>query len=150
MGKTTLGRALANGIGGTFIDGDDYADPDKPWYGSSLRTSSAIVQASLSTLDDAPAVVIAYPLRCTNWIYYRRKFTDAGVRTFFITLRASFASIMSEERGRRFDEAERKRIQTMIAEGYGDRSFSDLIVDTDRDSFANTVAHLVSETQRLI
>jgi hypothetical protein len=150
VGKTTLGRALSASIGSGFIDGDDHSDPDKPWYCSILRTSIAMVETGFAVLESKPAVVIAYPLTCINWIYFRRKFGDASIRTLFISLRATFASIVDEGRGRRFDEDEQRRIRIMIAEGYGARPFSDLIVDTDQDSFQNTLVHLASETQRMM
>jgi hypothetical protein len=150
VGKTTLGRALSVSIGAGFIDGDDHADPDKPWYCSILRTSAAVVATGLAILETRPAVVIAYPLICINWIYYRRKFGGAGVSTLFIGLRATFASIVDERRGRSFDENEQQRIRTMIAEGYGANPFIDLAVETDQDSFAATHARLVSETRRMM
>ncbi len=150
VGKTALGRALSTAIGAGFIDGDDFSDPDKPWYCSILQTSIGVVQRGLAILESKPAVVISYLLNCMNWIYFRRRFADAGIGTLFIGLRASFAFIVDEGRGRRFDEDERQRIRTMIAEGYGEKPFSDLIVDTDQDSFANTLAHLVSGVQRMI
>src|SRR5258708_5873795 len=123
VGKTTLRRALSASIGSGFIDGDDHSDPDKPW-----------VETGFAVLERKPAVVIAYPLTCINWIYFRRKFGDASIRTLFISLRATFASIVDEGRGRRFDEDEQRRIRIMIAEGHGARPFSDLIVDTHQDS----------------
>ena len=109
-----------------------------------------MVQSGLAILESKPAVVVAYPLNCVNWIYFRHRFGDAGIRTFFISLRAPFAFIVDEGRGRRFDEEEQQRIRTMIAEGYGEKPFSHLIVDTDQDGFANTLARLVSETQRMM
>jgi hypothetical protein len=78
-GKTTLGRALAERLAGGFIDGDDVSDPSRPWYCSILRTSQSIIRTGAAMLDDADVVVIAYPLGCVNWIYFRRKFSDAGV-----------------------------------------------------------------------
>jgi hypothetical protein len=145
-----LGRALAPAIDGGFIDGDDYSDQERPWYCSSLRTNVAVVQAGISVLENKPAVIIAYPLRCVNWIYYRRKFAEADVRTLFISLRASAAAIVAAGRGRRFDDEERERIREMIAEGYDTRPFTDLIFDTDQSGYADTLARLVSETQQLI
>jgi hypothetical protein len=109
-----------------------------------------MVETGFAVLESKPAVVIAYPLTCINWIYFRRKFGDASIRTLFISLRATFASIVDEGRGRRFDEDEQRRIRIMIAEGHGARPFSDLIVDTDQDSFQNTLVHLASETQRMM
>jgi hypothetical protein len=149
-GKTTLGRALSERIGGGFIDGDDHSDPESPWYCSIRRTSFSIVQTGFSILGSKPSVVIAYPLNCISWIYFRRRFENSGVSLLFVSLRASFCSIVAESRGRCFSVEEQDRIRTMIAEGYGARPFSDLIVDTDTSSFATNLAHLESEIGRIM
>ncbi len=148
-GKTTLGRALAERLAGGFIDGDDFSDPDRPWYCSILRTSKAMAQAGLAALEDRSTVVIAYPLNCINWIYFRRRFADAGIRPFFVSLRVSYPSVVGKSRGRVFSNEEHDRIQVMIAEGYGARPFSDLVIDTDTAGFAVTLAHLERETRRM-
>src|ERR1700750_877741 len=127
-GKTTLGGRLAKRLSGGFVDGDDFSDPVRPWYCSTLQTSRAIVRASAQILQGNNLVVVAYPLRCVNWIYFRRKFADFGVFTHFISLGAPYTAIVDKDRGRLFTAAERHRIQTMIAEGYGSRSFSSLSV----------------------
>lgn len=64
--------------------------------------------------------------------------------------RADYASIIDESRGRQFDEAEKERIQIMIAEGYGQRTFGNLILDTDRRGFQDTLSRLAVETARMI
>ena len=150
VGKTTLGQALAGRLSAGFIDGDNLSDPDRPWYCSILQTSKGIVQSGLEMLRSTPAVVIAYPLGCINWIYFRKKFEDAGAKPLFVTLRASFPSIVDGGRGRTFSSVERDRIQVMIAEGYGSRLFSDLVLDTDQADFAGTLAQLERETRRMI
>ncbi len=150
VGKTTLGRALAERLSAGFIDGDDFAVVDQPWYCSILRTSRAVVGNSLPLLQHAPAVVVAYPLNCINWIYFRRTFEDGGLRTLFVTLNASFASIVDPNRGRAFSGSERRRIQAMIAEGYGSRPFSDLVLDTDRADFTGTLSLLEAEVRGMI
>jgi hypothetical protein len=149
-GKTTLGRALAERLAGGFIDGDDVSDPSRPWYCSILRTSQSIVRTGAAMLDDVDVVVIAYPLGCVNWIYFRRKFGDAGVRPIFVSLRASYSSIIDRRRGRAFTDEDHDRIQVMIAEGFGARAFSDLVLDSDKADFLATLAELESETRRLI
>jgi len=83
VGKTTLGQALAERLSAGFIDGDDLSDPDRPWYCSILQTSKRVVQSGLDVLQYTDTVIIAYPLDCMNWIYFRRKFEDAGVRPRF-------------------------------------------------------------------
>ena len=138
-GKTSLGRALADRISAGFIDGDDFSDPNRPWHCSILQTSKAIVQAGSASLEGMDIVIVAYPLRCTNWIYFRRKFLDLGATPLFISLRASYAGIVDVSRGRSFSADERRRVKAMIEAGYDTRPFSDLIVDTDRTDFAGTL-----------
>ena len=148
VGKTTLGRALAGQLGAEFIDGDDFLNPDRPWYCSILQTSKAVVRAGFGVLEDRSAVVIAFPLNCVDWIYFRRIYEDAGVRSLFVSLRASYSSIVDENRGRTFSQAEHDRIRVMIAEGYSERPFSDVVVDTDVSGFAVTLAQLEAEIGR--
>ena len=74
VGKTSLGRAAAMKLNLGFIDGDDYSAPGS-WFRSILRTSRRIVAASLDALRDRPAVIVAYPLRCTNWVFFSKSFT---------------------------------------------------------------------------
>jgi DNA polymerase III delta prime subunit len=149
VGKTTLGRAVAEALGGSFLDGDDYADPDRPWYGSILSASRAVVREGMRALETRDLVVIAYPLGCVTWIYYRRRFGDAGVRPLFVSLRASYEAIIASARGRDFSAWERDRIHTMIAEGYAERPFSDLVFDTDQAPFEETARRLRLEIARL-
>lgn len=149
-GKTTLGRALAAALDGAFIDGDDHSDPGRPWYSSILRTSRAIVAEGLKQLERRDLLVVAYPLGCSSWIFYRRRFGDAGVRPLFVGLRASYAAITAAHRGRVFTPAEQARIRVMIAEGYGERPFSDLVVDTDAESFDRTLLRLVEQVRGLM
>jgi hypothetical protein len=150
VGKTTIGRALAERLGGGFIDGDDHSDPERPWYGSIRRTSASIVETGLRLLENRPVVVVAYPLGCTTWIYHRRKFGDAGVRPVFVTLRADYDAIVDPRRGRTFSPAEHDRIKVMIAEGYADRPFSDLIVDAAKGSVEATADGLAVAVQGLL
>ena len=66
----------------------------------------------------------------------------------FVSLRAAYASIVDEGRGRVFSGKERQRIRGMIEEGYDARSFSDLIVDTDIAGFDETLANLERDVRR--
>ena len=149
-GKTTLGRSVAGQIDAAFIDGDDHADQSRPWFASSRSTNRNIADAALSALQLRPAVVIAYPLRCTSYVYFRRRMTDAGHLPIFVTLRASAESILTVGRGREFGEDERARIFEMIAQGYADRPFSDHVVDTDAASFDQTVDMLLARLMPLL
>lgn len=149
-GKTTLGHALAKRLCGGFIDGDDFADPNRPWYCSILQTSRSILQHGAEVLATANVVVVAYPLGCINWIYFRRKFVEAGASPFFVGLQASFQAIVDEQRGRSFTSEEHDRIQVMIAEGYGAQLFNDLVVATDRADFATTLVELERQIRRML
>jgi hypothetical protein len=68
----------------------------------------------------------------------------------FVSLRASFEGIVDERRGRRFSTDEQARIRAMIAEGYGARPFSDLVVDTDASGISETLRLLEAELHRLM
>lgn len=149
-GKTTLGRGLAERLGAGFIDGDDQADHSKPWYARIRTTSERIVRVGLEMLATHEAVVIAYPLGCSSWIYHRRKFGDAGVRPIFVTLRASYKNIVAANRGRQFTPWEHERIAAMLHEGYDTRTFSDLIFDTDKAGFDQTLAQLTEAVRRFL
>ncbi|MCP3476490.1 hypothetical protein NLM33_40475 [Bradyrhizobium sp. CCGUVB1N3] len=150
VGRTTLGRALAERLPGGFIDGDDFSDPSRPWYCSILQTSRAIVQTGTAILESRDVVIVAYPLSCISWIYFRRKFGECGASSFFISLRATYTAIVDQRRGRGFSSGEHDRIRVMIAEGYGARSFSDLVIDTDKVDFAETLARLENEVAHMI
>jgi hypothetical protein len=149
-GKTTLGQALAARLGGGFVDGDDCSDNSKPWYAGILTTSRNIVRAGFAVLEERPVVVVAYPLGCSTWIFYRRKFGDAGVRPIFVTLRASYENTTAASRGRMFTAAEHDRIRTMLREGYDRRAFSDLIFDTDQAGFEETATRLADAVRHLM
>jgi hypothetical protein len=149
-GKSTLGRALAERLDGGFIEGDDHSDPERPWYGSILTTSRGILAASVAALQTSRLVVIAYPFACTNYVFFRRRLGDVGASTVLVSLRASWEGIIAPGRGREFTPDERDRLRVMIAEGYGERPFSDLVVDTDRAGFAETVEMLREALMPLI
>ncbi len=147
-GKTTLGRELAARLQGEFLDGDDFSRSDLPWYSCILQTSRGILRAGIAGVAQKDVAVVAYPLGCTNWIYFKRSFEDRGVQTMFVSLRASYASIVDEGRGRVFSEGERQRIRVMIEEGYDARPFSDLIVDTDVAGFYETLTNLERDVRK--
>lgn len=149
-GKTTLGRALAEQLQGHFIDGDDHSDPDGPWFCSSYRTSKRVLHAGLKALQKNRTIIVAYPLRRVNWIYFNRRFKEASVTPSFVSLSATYEEIVSERRGRVFSDTERARIRTMISQGYGRRPFSDLILQTGRHDLRQTLGHLEAEVRQLI
>jgi hypothetical protein len=114
------------------------------------QTTAGIVAGVLAALrDGASIVVVAYPLNRVSWFYVCRRLRDAGVASAVISLRASYAAIVDAGRRRHFSDAERQRIQVMLAEGYAERPFSDLIFDTDKSDFETTATDLVAAIRTL-
>ena len=148
-GKTTLGRALARQLGGGHVEGDDYHRPPLPWFATSLSTSRAVLQAVLAHAAAGRPAVVSYPLRCREWIFYRRRLAEAGIRSAFVSLAACEDALLAEDRGRRFSPEEKRRIRDMLREGYGDRPFADLVVRTDRGSADEALVRLVSALEQL-
>lgn len=148
-GKSTLGLMLANELRGTFIDGDEHADPNRPWYASSLSTARAIVRTVVEEVTICRVAIVAYPLRCIDWVYYRRCLAEHGIGTVFVSLEANYEAIASPSRHRSFTAAERKRIHEMIKQGYGHRPFSDIFLRTDQNT-AVTSLHMLAEQLRRI
>ena len=144
-GKSTMGAALAHALNGIFVEGDEHSAPGKPWYASSLSTARSIVGSIVKSATDGRPVVIAYPLRCIDWVYYRRCLEGHAIQTVVVSLSASYNSITNPRRGRHFSEAERSRIRQMIAEGYGRRQFGDFALSTDHESREAVLSRLLSE-----
>jgi hypothetical protein len=147
-GKTTLGRALAKAIGGRHIEADDFHHPTRPWFATSFSTCRQVLNAILTPgREDGPAIV-SYPLRCREWIYYRRRLAEAGIGSAFVSLVAAEAALLDRSRGRVFTEGERRRILEMLDQGYDARPFADLIVRTDRASVDESLAGLIAGLER--
>ena len=144
-GKTTLGRMLAQALGAVFVDGDHHSDQHKPWFASSLSTARSIVRTVREETINGSDVVVAYPLRCLEWIFYRRRLAEWDTRTIFVSLGASYDAIASPNRGRAFSSDELTRIKEMIAQGYGARSFSDVFLRTDIGTPDSSLRVLIDE-----
>lgn len=139
-GKTTLGRGLATALGGVFTDGDLFQRPGVPWYASSLTVARGMAGAALE--PPGPAV-LAYPLRCVDHLYLKGACRAARVRPLFVNLHAPLDVLLDPARGRSFSDWERVRTAEMIAQGYADRPWADLRLDTSgpaEDSLARLVA----------
>ncbi|MCV0370420.1 shikimate kinase [Filomicrobium sp.] len=147
VGKTTLGRAVSERLNVGFIDGDDYSAPG-PWLRSSLQTSRRIVTACEEQLQSHPAVIVAYPLRCTNWVFYRETFRRRGIAFHCISLTADLVHI--SRRARILNPEELSRASEMLVQGYGNRHFSDIVVRTDEFGFDLTCDLLVDKVANLV
>ena len=143
VGKTTLGRALARKLGGGHVEGDDFHQPPRPWFATSLSTSRGVLGAVLALAAEHRPAVVSYPLRCREWVFYRRRLGEAGVRFVFVSLVADEGALLAATRGRTFDAAERGRIREMIDQGYPSRPFADLVVRTDRGPVEDSLNQIV-------
>lgn len=149
VGKSTLGRSLANALSARFVDGDDFAIGDRPWFTRSLKTQRAILQEVLQHASGGKRVVVAYPLRCVEWIFHKRHLAKANLIPVFVTLSASYDCIVDKRRGRTFSDEERCRIREMIEQGYCDRAFSDHAISSGQQSIEANVVELVDALERL-
>ena len=130
VGKTTLGHALAERLGGSYIDGDQFQRRDRPWFASSLTVARGMAVAAIAAATPHAPVVLGYPLRCTDQRYLRGTLARAGVRAAFINLCPPLDAILAPARGRAFSQWERGRTAEMVKQGYNDRPWSDARVDT--------------------
>lgn len=146
VGKTTLGRSVAERMGIAFLDRDALAGPG-PWINSVLSTNRRIVSTCLQELEQHPAVIVAAPTRCLDWLYLSMRFQKSGVRCHCIGLTASRRSI--ETRSRALSPSERRRSREMAAQGYGQRPFQVGTFHTDRHSIASATDALVAQLSDL-
>lgn len=130
VGKTTLGRAIAERWSAAYVDGDQYQLPDRPWFASSLTVARSLAEAAFKETRSRPLVVLGYPLRCTDHLYLRRRLERADVGTIFVNLCPPLRSILGAGRGRVFSDWERSRTAEMVEQGYNDCPWSDVRVDT--------------------
>ncbi len=142
VGKTSLGRAVAHRLRFGFLDGDDFAEPGQ-WLRSGRRTAHKIVAAAEDVLRASNGVIVSYPLRCTNWIFYKATFARKGVDFHSVGLSADLSSIVG--RTRRLSDAEVARSREMIAQGYGQRAFHAVCARTDQAGFDETCERLVAD-----
>jgi hypothetical protein len=149
VGKSTLGQSLAKALGARFVEGDEHALDEVRWFACSLRTHRSILAEVVRNASEGHQVVVAYPLRCIEWIFHKRHLVAAGLTPVFVSLWASYDVIVHASRGRSFSEWERCRIQEMIEQGYRDRPFSDLVLNSGSQGIDTTVGRLVHELQEL-
>lgn len=135
VGKTTLGKTVAAGMGLGFIDGDDCSTTGH-WLRSALTTSRRIVAASENALNEQAAVLVSYPLRCKEWVFLSQTFERKGFACNCICLTADVAAISARER--KLNSAEIARSAEMISQGYGSRPFATARLRTDEHSFSET------------
>ncbi len=147
VGKTSLGRAAAERLGVGFLDGDDYAVAGQ-WLRTILQTSRKIVAAAQEVLTTQDTAIISYPLRCTNWIYYKARFERMGVHFYSIGLWADITAI--DNRARRLSFGELARSREMLAQGYGQHRFHDQIIRTDLAGFDDTARGLARDIKGLV
>ena len=65
---------------------------------SILQTSRRIAAACADQLETRPAVILAYPLRCTDWLFYKGTFCRQGIGFHCVSLTAQAAHIAGRDR----------------------------------------------------
>lgn len=150
VGKTTMGRELACRFDGAFIDRDDHRAWGKPWYCSSLNTCRSILSTATDAFHKRNFVFISGPLRCLDWVYFSGHFGRAGAGVVSIGLQASCENITDQTRGRTFSEGERERMEEMIQEGYGARTYNDFYMRTDQAGISATADQLEMRLKDLL
>lgn len=146
-GKSTIGRALAHKLDGQHVEGDDHQQPPKPWYATSLSTCRGTLQEVLTKLEHSNTVVVSYPLRCFEWIYYRGHLDREKVISTFIALSAGYDATVDPSRGRMFSQWEKARIREMLDEGYDRPGFSDFVVWSEGEPSAATVKKVLAKVR---
>jgi hypothetical protein len=127
-GKTTTGKALAAILpGAQFIDGDDHGvSRSVPFQ----QMTDLSLDWLIDQIADAEAhtLVIARPLRDTDYARLQPVVIARGAQLIVVTLAPPLAVVSTDRGDRQLDAWERNRIQEMYAEGYASRAFSDLII----------------------
>ena len=146
VGKTSLGQGVAERLALAFIDGDDHCKTER-WLDSSLQTNKSIASLCIKLLDSGQGVIVAYPVRRTNWIFFKETFARLGYCCRCIGLIAQSSQIAKRERV--LSKGELARSMQVIKEGYGQRSFCDLIYHTDKADLETNCVRLADSIRAL-
>ncbi len=140
-GKTTTSRALAAILpGARFIDGDDHGISRSVPFQEMIDRAVFWVAGQIAVADE-PYLVIAYPMRDSDFAQLQSACAACNARLFVATLAPPLAVALSNRGTRQLDDGERVRIHEMYAEGYPERAFSDVTI-TDSPSPQQTAAML--------
>jgi hypothetical protein len=114
-----------------FIDGDDHDAPDQAPLPVRIEAALCRIEAEIANASEG-CLIVAYPL---DQVHFERlrAVADRGEARFLVLTLAPPLEVALMDRGtRRLSAEERRRIVEMYGEGYQDRSFSDLVLDTSR------------------
>lgn len=146
-GKTTTGRALAAILpGAQFIDGDDHGISRSVPFLEMIDRAILWLVGQVATAT-APWLVIAYPLRDSDFALLQIACAARDAGLFVATLAPSLPLVLSDRGTRRLDAGERNRVREMYAEGYASRAFSDVILTevTTPEQTARALARLIAQ-----
>jgi hypothetical protein len=125
-GKSTIARLLAEHLrDARFVEGDDHDGHELPFeqmIARAVQRLAAIITEAQETL------VIAYPLRETDFAILRQAAAASRRPLLVVTLAPPLEVVLAPRGARRLDDGERARIREMYAEGYHARPFSDLVI----------------------
>ena len=74
VGKTYLGKRLADRIDAQFIDTDDFRDHSISWVQDNYKNSQRVLKAAIPHLERNSTIIIANPLRERDWVFYTMRF----------------------------------------------------------------------------
>lgn len=148
-GKTTVGRLLAARVaGGCFVDGDDH-DAHGEALGRVIEAGvGRLVAAVGAHAGRARVLVLAYPLRESDYARVRAAADGVGAEIRCVTLAPSLAVALSRRGDRELSKEEVVRVREMYAEGYDRRGFSDLVVDNSGMTAGETVERVLEWIER--
>ncbi len=143
-GKSTTGEYLSTLFEkAIFVDGDHHG---QKWNGDlekKIQAALGYIKLSLVSSDWIYAFV-AYPLRQTDYNNLHLFCTNHSWRCVCVTISPPLHVALSPRGNRLLQDWEKCRIEEMYAEGYHQRTFSDLVIDNSGISLENTASEIIS------
>ncbi len=144
-GKSTIARLLADRLpGARFVEGDDHDGHDLPFE---EMIAHAVQRLATIVAEGRETLVIAYPLRETEFAILRDAAASRDLQLVVVTLAPPLEVVLVQRGARLLDDGERARIREMYGEGYHQRPFSDLIIGGTPDP-NSIVAAIIERVER--
>jgi hypothetical protein len=149
-GKSAVARALATILtGATYVDGDHHAGPSHLPHSVQWRMALDVLLRLVSRRKRTSILVVAYPLRRSDYVRLRSACGRAHRRLVVVTVAPPLTVTLRGRGGRELDDWERKRVRRMVSEGYHRRRFAALTVP-NAQSPAMRTACLLAHRVRIL
>lgn len=140
-GKSTVGRLLAEKLGGHYLDCDSLVARDKALY----KWVQGTLDAALERMCAAQEPVVAdYPLRPVDWEYLH----GALPHLRCICLAPPLEVVLTNRGTRELTEDEKERIKQMYATGYNKPPFAELVMNNHGQHPEETTAQILRHLQQ--